>query len=749
MTSRRSSALRAATSARPVAALFDPTSVAVVGASEDPRKWGNWLANGALRGEPRRPAYLVNHRTTGTILGRRAYRSLDELPAPPDLVVVAVPVAAVSQTVDTALQAGARAIVVISAGVTGGADAGLDAALAARVRAAGAVLLGPNCLGVLDSGARLELVPNPLPAGSVGLISQSGNLALELGLLMAPVGLGFSRFASLGNQADLGAGELLTEFAAHDETELIALYIEDFRDGRAFARAAADAVAAGKPVVAVAIERSAAGSRAVRSHTGALASDGAAIDAACRAAGVQRVRTPRELVDAAQALLRCPASRGRRIAVLADGGGHGSIAAAVAVDAGLTLPELADATAASLRAQLPATAGVSNPVDLAGGAEQDVHAFDRITRELLQSGEIDALLVTGYFGGYAEYGPQVAAEELRTAELIGAAARSTGRPVVTHTMYPTGPAAAALRAAGVPVYESVEQGVGALALLAARGEARPRAVPRLGPPDPAAEGEGYAAARALLAAAGIRFVAQHTVRGAAAAGAAALELGYPVVLKALGPSHKSDAGGVVLGIADEAELRAAYERLELRLAPAHCSVERMAPLADGIELLIGARWDARFGPVALAGSGGVYAEILRDTAVALAPVTEVEAEAMLRSLRAAPLLDGVRGRPPLAVAAAAAALAALSRVAASHPELSELEINPLLVTPAEALALDARLHRASHTNTGARKCSSPTPLSSSHYATVPAASPTASSRSRTPARPGGACPTMRWPRSAG
>jgi acyl-CoA synthetase (NDP forming) len=684
-------------SSRPVAALFDPASVAVVGASEDPRKWGNWLASGALRGEPRRPAYLVNHRATDTILGRRAYRSLDELPAPPDLVVVAVPAAAVPLTVDAALAAGARAIVVISAGAAGdGVGAALDAALAARVRAAGAVLLGPNCLGVLDSGARLELVPSPLPAGSVGLISQSGNLALELGLMMAPEGLGFSRFASLGNQADLGAGELLLEFAAHDATELIALYIEDFRDGRAFARAAAGAVAAGKPVLALAIERSAAGSRAVRSHTGALASDGAAIDAACRAAGVQRVRTPRELVDAAQALLRCPASRGRRIAVLADGGGHGSIAAAVAADAGLALPELADATAGSLRAQLPVTAGVSNPVDLAGGAEQDVHVFDRIARELLQSGEIDALLVTGYFGGYADYGAQVAVEELRTAELIGAAARSTGRPVVTHTMYPSGPAAAALRAAGVAVYESVERAVGALALLAARGEARPRGVPELAAPGPAA-GEGYPAARALLAAAGIPFVAQHTVGSAQAAVAAAIELGYPVVLKALGQSHKSDGGGVVLGIADAAELRAAYERLELTLAPAHWSVERMAPLADGVELLIGARWDARFGPVALAGSGGVHAEILRDIAVALAPITESEAEAMLRSLRAAPLLDGARGRPPLAVESAAAALAALSRVAAAHPELSELEINPLLVTPAEAIALDARLHRASHT----------------------------------------------------
>jgi acyl-CoA synthetase (NDP forming) len=678
----------AAAAQRQLTALFDPRSVAVIGASEDPRKWGNWLAQGALRGEARRPAYLVNHRAD-TVLRRRAYRSLDDLPGPADLVVVAVPAPAGSAAVDAALAAGARAIVVISAGTPD------DAALAARVHAAGAVLVGPNCLGVLDTTTGLELIPNPLPAGSIGLISQSGNLALELGLLAAPDGLGFSRFVSVGNQVGVDAVDLVEEFASHEATELIALYVEDFRDGRAFTRAAAAAVAAGKPVVALAIDAGGAGSRSVRSHTGALASDGAAIDAAFRAAGVERVRSPRELLDVAQALLRSPVSRGRRVAVLSDGGGHGSIAAAVAADAGLELPRLTPGTESWLRGLLPSAAGVSNPVDLAGGAEQDVHAFDRITQQLLDSGEIDALLVTGYFGGYAEYGPEVADEELRTAELMGAAVTATGRPVVTHTMYPHGPAGQALRRSGVPVYASVEQAAAALARLAARGEWHPEPVPGIGEPAPAVQGDGFQAARALLAGAGITFIAARIVATAGQAAAAAAELGYPIVLKALGQTHKSDAGGVVLGIADESELAVAYDALRRRLAPAAWSVERMAPLSDGVELLIGARWDARFGPVALAGAGGIYAEILRDTSVALAPLDEARAEAMLRSLRVAPLLTGARGRPLLHVGAAARALAALSRVAAAHPELAELEINPLLVTPVEAIALDARLIRAS------------------------------------------------------
>ena len=243
----------AAAAGRPVEALFAPRSVAVLGASDDVRKWGNWLARGALRGAHRRPAYLVNRRA-GTVLGQTTFPSLAELPGPADLVVIAVPATGLDAAVDDALAAGARAIVAITADSHESPDAAAaQASLGARVRAAGAVLLGPNCLGVMDASEQLELATADLPAGAIGLISQSGNLALELALLAARDGLGFSRFASLGNQADLGATELVQALATHDQTQLIALYLEDFRDGRAFARAARSAVDAGKPVIALAI----------------------------------------------------------------------------------------------------------------------------------------------------------------------------------------------------------------------------------------------------------------------------------------------------------------------------------------------------------------------------------------------------------------------------------------------------------------------------------------------------------------
>ena len=429
----------------------------------------------------------------------------------------------------------------------------------------------------------------------------------------------------------------------------------------------------------------------MRSHTGALASDAAAIDAACRAAGIERVRAPQEMIDLAEGLLRAGRPAGRRIAVLADGGGHGGVAAGLAHAEGLELPALGPATVSALRARLPATAAAANPVDLAGGGEQDIRTFDHAARALLDSGEVDALLITGYFGGYSEYGEGMARAEISVAEALGDAVRTTGRPLVVHSMYGRNAATEALRQAGVPVYRTVERAVATLARLARAGASAPDGVPAVPPPAPPVSDSDYAAARALLAAGGVPFAPAQIVTADEEAVAAAQRVGYPVVLKALGLLHKSDAGGVVLGLRDEAALSAAVAGVRARLEPPALSVEHMAPIADGIELLIGARRDPRFGPVALAGLGGVYAEVLDDVAVALAPVGEDQAERMLRSLRAAALLRGARGRPPIDVRAAARALAALSRVAAAHPEIAEIEVNPLLALPDGALGLDARI----------------------------------------------------------
>ncbi|HEX4356489.1 MAG TPA: acetate--CoA ligase family protein [Pseudonocardia sp.] len=702
---------------RDLTALFDPGSVAVLGASNDESKYGNWISVQALRMVGRRPVHLINRRG-GPVLGRPTYRSLDEAPGPVELVVIAVPAAGFEPAVEDALRAGARAIVGITAGFAelGAAGRAVQDRVAARVRAAGAVLLGPNCLGVADSTTGLTLASNPLPAGTVSLLSQSGNMALELSQVLGGRGLGFARFASLGNQADLTAADLVRACTTHPGTELIALYCEDFGDGRAFVAAAAEATRAGKPVLLLTVGASAAAVRGARSHTGALTSELAVIDAACRAGGVYRVGSPRELADLAAALGGGPLFRGapvRRVVVLTDGGGHGALGSDLAEAAGLAVPEFDAELAAALRTELPPSASAHNPVDLAGAGERDIATFGRVLATALGSPRVDAALVTGYFGGYGEYGPALGEAEVATARTMAEHMRTHRKPVAVHTLYPASPAAKVLAEHGVPVFHAVEDAVRTLALLGAGGRPEapgPTAVPRTGaaPNSPITEA-GYWPARQLLAGAGLPFPpaalitatpttqpttatpATHPTDPGDRAAEAAARIGYPVVLKALGLLHKSDAGGVALGLADEAALRTALADMHGRLgAPGYC-VEAMAELSGGVELIVGVRTDPRFGPVAMVGLGGIFTEVLRDVAFALAPVSADTAARLLAGLRAAALLHGVRGRPPVDLAAAALAVSTVTEVAAAHPEIAELEVNPLLATPAGALALDARI----------------------------------------------------------
>jgi acyl-CoA synthetase (NDP forming) len=672
---------------RDLTPLFEPETLAIVGVSADPAKWGYWFARDAASGAHRRRVYLVG-RNGGELHGLPVHRSLGELPEAPELVILSVPAHGLEEAVDESLAAGARALVAIAAGFAelGEEGAAREQALVERVRRTGAVLVGPNCLGVFDGAAELQLASVPLPAGPVGFVSQSGNVLLEIGLLLEDVGLGFSRAVSIGNQADVGATELVAALGEHAGTRVIAVYCEDFLDGRAFVEAARTA---GKPVVLLTVGSTAAGSRAARSHTGALTSGRDAVEAACRAGGIHLVDTPRQLVDVTQALLAPQRPRGRRVAVIGDGGGYGAIASDHLGASGIELPLLSEQTQATLRALLPPWASTANPVDLAGAGEQDVFSFARTTRALLEADDVDAVLFTAYFGGYSTQSQEMRDREVAVASELAAAVNETGKPLVVHTMYWSSPPADALRAAGVPVYRVIESAVAAVAALVADGA--PEAELPLPAPAPPLTDVGYAAARVALAEAGVPFGEARTAASRDEALAAAAELGYPVVLKALGRLHKSEGGGVVLGLRDEAELAAAFDEIAARLGPASFSVETAHDVAAGFELLAGAKRDPRFGPLVLVAAGGIHAEVLRDTAIALAPVDQAVADELIRSLAAAPLLTGARSRPQLDVAAAAGAVAALSRFAAAHPEVAEVEVNPLLVRDKGAVGLDARI----------------------------------------------------------
>ncbi len=668
--------------------LFDPRCVAIVGASDDPEKWGYRLAVGALSGRHRRTVHLVNRRG-GSLRGVPFLPALTALPGPPEHIVVAVPRSGVRQVVADGVAAGARWFTVITSSPGTAAE---DRELAALVTAHGARLLGPNCMGVVDTASELRLTWGDFPRGNVGMVSQSGNLALETAGLLARAGQGVSRFVSLGNQADFDAADALEALIPHPPTRVIAAYVEDFRDGRRMAATLAAARTAGKPVLLLSAGRSEAAGRAAASHTGALVSAHATVAAVCRDAGALLLNSAGELVDTAVALLAPALPRGRRVAVAGDSGGQGALAADTLTAHGLDVPRLSPGAATAVAAHLPAGAPAGNPVDLAGAGEADLGNYVRVSGALLASGEADAAVLTGYFGDYATANAAQEERECATARELAALVTAHGRPLLVHSMARDTAALSVLRDHGIPVYERIEQAAVALAN-AARWQRRSSHPPPAGTGPhslarPVADGS-YPVMRALLRSYGVDFPEAAFVHSADEAARAARRIGCPVVLKAMGLAHKTEAGGVALRLRDEAALRAAFARMAAVTGASAFAVEAMAAPPHAVELIAGVRRDPAFGPVLMAGMGGVTAELLADTALALAPLTLDRARDLLRSLRGAPLLAGWRGAPPVDLDATAHALVTLGRLACEHPELSEIEINPLLCHPGGVLALDA------------------------------------------------------------
>ena len=657
----------------------DPSSVAVVGASEDPAKWGYWLASGALEGAHRRAVHFVNRRST-SVLGHPCAANVSDLSEAPELVALCVPANHLDAVVDEALARGTRGFLGITSGV---AD---DAALSARITAGGARLIGTNSLGIYDATNELRLmwgVPTP---GPMAIVSQSGQLGSELIALGRRHGLGVSRFVSIGNQTDVTATDVLADLADHDDTRVVALYLESFTHGEALFGALATLRAAGKPTVLLTVGGSSASSRLARTHTGSLTSPLDVVDAVCRATGVVRVATPAELIDVARGFLAVRTARGRRVAIVGDSGGQSGIAADVAAAAGLTVPQFSVQLSERLGAQLPAGAACTNPVDLAGAGEQDLGNYAAIVEQACAAGDVDAVVLTGYFGCYAQDVPALADAEAAVAQRLGAVARTAGLPVLVHTMAPDSETAQTLWRCGVPAYGRIEAVVRVAAALADSVPTPPAAVVES---STATVEPGYWAARALLAGAGVAFPAGAVVRDSADIDAAADRLTAPLVVKAAWLEHKSDVGGVRMNLHDRADLHAAFDDMRGRLGDGEYVVEEQDHRPDAVEVLIAARRDPQLGPVVVVGAGGTDTEVLRDVRMECAPVSVATATAMLERLRIAPLLNGFRGRAAVDAAALADAVVAVSQLIAVRPDLTEIELNPVRATASGALAVDA------------------------------------------------------------
>jgi acetyl coenzyme A synthetase (ADP forming)-like protein len=698
----------------PLAAFFDPRSVAVVGASRNPAKvGGSVLANLLSAGFDGR-IVPVNPRAE-IVQGLRAVPSIQAAKEPVDLAVITVRAAHVLSALKECVASHIPGAIVISAGFreTAGEGQAREAELRAWLRDQPIRILGPNCLGWIRPVRRLNatFAPGMPRAGRIAFISHSGALAVAILDWSRVRRMGFSLFASLGNQADLNETDLMRAAASDPETGVIAAYLEGVADGRAFVEALGEAAAV-KPVVVLKSGRSAEGARAVSSHTGALAGSDRAFQAAIRQAGALRVRNIEELFDVARALETQPLPRGRRLLVMTNGGGLGIVATDAARDAGLTVPALTDEKRERLRAVLPSTAGLTNPIDLVGDA--DAARFTEALHALGPSGVADAalMLVTA----------QAATDSAQVARAIAGATRNWSIPVAAAFVGGTrvAPGALALEEAGIPCYAFPERAVAALAGMMTVAEGRLVRRVAASRPAPAGASEAREALRratprqlglleltSLLQSYGLRVAAGRLARDETEAVAAAQAMGFPVALKIVSPDiiHKTEVGGVVLGLGSADHVRAAMTdmlaRIHERRPDARVTGMLVQPMVPrGQELLLGAITDAQFGPMVVVGFGGIYVEVLGDIATRLAPVTFDEARAMLDELKMAPVLRGVRGATPVDVSALAQTISQFSMMAADVLEFAEVEINPLVAGASGTVAVDARATLVSSAEAG-------------------------------------------------
>ncbi|MDQ2930143.1 MAG: acetate--CoA ligase family protein [Gemmatimonadota bacterium] len=698
-----------AATVRALTPFFKPRSVAVIGASRRRGTISAEVFHNLLRYEFKGTVYPVNPNAP-EVQSVVAYPTVEQVPGAVDLAVIVVPAALVLEAAAACGRKHVRALIVISAGFaeTGAAGRDRQEKLVRIARETGMRLIGPNCMGMVntDPAVRLDatFAPSPPPAGSVAFMSQSGGLGLAIIDYAGMLGLGVSSFVSVGNKADVSSNDLLRYWEQDEQTKVILLYLESFGNPRRFSRVARR-VARVKPIVAVKSGRSPAGVRATGSHTGALiAASDVTVDALFRQAGVIRTDTLAEMFDVASLLAHQPPPRGRRVAILTNTGGPGILCADACVAEGLEITPLSEETRRALRAVLPQSASVENPVDIIASATGE--QYREAMRIIGGDSSVDAMIVI--------FIPPLVTtpEDAARAIAEGARALAGATPVLTVFMQSRG-VPDVLRAADVhlPSYAFPEDAAIALGRVANYGDwlRRPVAPPARFEDVRAADGASViAGARsrgaawlapgevaALLAAYGLPLAEQRVVETPEGAARSAEALGGELALKAIAPGlvHKTDAGMVQLHLKPDAVLAMADD-MNRRLrtsgrAPGGFVVQRMS--APGVEMIVGVVHDPQFGPVVACGAGGVLVELLKDVSVRLTPLTVLDAEEMVRALKTYPLLTGYRGGPAHDVPALIDTILRVGALVDAHPEIGELDLNPIIVHEQGATIVDARV----------------------------------------------------------
>lgn len=697
---------------RNLESFFNPASVALIGGTDDTASVGGVVTRNLMAGDYRGELYIVNHRRE-KVQGRKAWRAVGDLPEPPELGIIAIPARGIPQVVSELGEAGARAAVVISAGFAElGTDEGreLQNEILEMARPHGVRLLGPNCVGMMAplAGINASFAHLAPRVGKLACVSQSGAILTAMLDWAESHRIGFSALASLGNAADVNAADLLDYLAMDPRTSAILLYLEGLTESRRFFSAARVA-ARNKPVIVVKSGRHEAGARAAASHTAALAGADGVFDAAFRRAGMLRVRSLEELFDAAEVLSMTRPPKGRRVAVLTNGGGVGVLAADALLDEGAELARLSDDTISALDAELPATWSKGNPVDIIGDAPPERYAV--AMKPLAADPGVDVLLALNC--------PTALASSRDAAAAVADAAERDGPLLVTSWIgeHEAAEARELFAHRRIPSYNMPEKAVRAFMYLDRYRRNQhnlmetPPSVPEDFTPDTARARDIIQAAldagrewldeveaKGLLDAYEIPVVASHRVATPAAAGEKAREIGQAVAVKVLSPDivHKSEAGAVLLDVEPrnaEAVAAAALERLARTHPDARItglSVQAMVNRQNAWELFAGIATDSLFGPILVFGEGGVAVEVIRDQAIGLPPLTMHLADDLVARTRVDRRLRGFRHREAVDREALCFTLVKLAQSATDLAEVIELDINPLIASPAGVIALDAR-----------------------------------------------------------
>ncbi len=702
--------------------IFKAESVAIIGASRNETKQCYQAIVTLLDEKYDGRIYPVNPREK-TILGLKCYKSVLEIPEDLDLAYITTPAHTLKNILIELGEKKTAGAVVLAGGFGELGEEGkkYEDEIVNLAREKGIRIIGPNTPGIISVNKGINLIGiKNVPQGSIALLTQSGNIALNL---ITEASLksqeGFSYYVGVGNEADIKFHEYLEYLTADPDTKVILLYVEGLRDGRKFLQQAGQTTKI-KPIVLFKSGRSVKGSKSIGTHTGALAGISAVSQSAFKRAGIIEVNHPGEMFPVAETLALLPILKENSIAILADGGGHATIASDYLTEWGIKLPELEEETKRKLAAILPANASLANPIDVAGGTDQNPAIFADCAEILLEDQNIHGLLIVGLFGGYGiRFAKKLAFIEEDAAHRMGKLVLSSGKPIVLHSLYNYAKPHSLdlLRYYGIPVYDSLEIACKCMEALSVYGSYRreyhkesnfklewglnaitagQQIIDRA-----LAEGRKVLLepeAKELFRVHGVPIPTDYLATNEQEAVEYAAKLGYNVALKIVSPQilHKSNAGGVMLGLQNEEAVREAYNQIINNCMAYHPGAEikgcLVSPMSKkGIEIIIGTKIDVQFGPIVMFGLGGIMVAVMKDVSFRVLPVSEYWAESMINEIKSSVVFDGFRGRPPSDKKAMVKLIMKVSEIVQAYPIIQEIDLNPVIVHGEGLTVVDARI----------------------------------------------------------